>query len=572
MRKPILILAAAVFSLLIALGASGVSSAEIKDKKYVSMRDEVKSLYLVQSLLSWFTRTQGERSVFQESYKGHESLYTLDSIKYVDNLIGKGGLSADDKRAAGFFRNSLTLEYVGLDTAHFDDEINNAEASATAKIDWLPDPVPYRQLIPLASQESDPEKRQKLQDAQAQIWKDVLNPIYARQEERVKELSKELGYKDYVSLSEKFREIDLKDFIARTQVFINKYDADYRKLFSVEVQEVMGIPVEKFRRADISYFSSVPAFQSFFPAELTIPAFRYFLEGMGLNLTTAAGTEIVIDDEQREKKEPRAACYQMTVPDDVRITVKPTGGIPDFETFFHEGGHAMHFANTTVPEWEFQQLGSNAVTEGYAIFLENIWGDYNWLLKYRELVKEYNRFQPANKQAALMTDADMGKLIRNRVFWKLYMVRRYNGAKLIYESLLHGGDPSYYKAYYDGPADNPHLAYKVLFSAAYGFNLTDSDALRFRTDVDSFFYSADYARAFLLSEQIEESLKSKFGDKWFDDPRAGDVLKNTLWALGSKPHPDDVAKLLGYDRVDYAQFEKRMKEQLELADKLINGK
>jgi len=548
---------------------AGMAGAEIKDEKYTAARDEMQALYLVQSLLGWYAQTEGERSVFQESYKGHEKLYSQDTIKYVAGIMKQAGLTDDDRRAARFFKNALTLEYVGMDTAHFGDEVNNAEASATVKIDWMPNPVPYRQLIALAAQEADPEKRQVLQDAQAKVWKEVLNPIHEREEKRVRELAVELGYPSYVALSEDFREVNLKDFISRTQKFIRKTDATYRNLLATEVQEVMGFPVEKFRRADIGYFSSVPAFNSYFPAELMVPAFKYFLEGMGLEMMSAAGTPIVVDDAIRDKKEPRAACYQMTVPDDVRITVKPTGGVSDFETFFHEGGHAMHFANTTVPQWEFKQLGNNAVTEGFAIFFENIWGDYEWLIRYRELVMSYNRFQPAEKRAPLMTDKEMGKLIRNRVFWKLYMVRRYNGAKLIYESLLHGGDPSYYKEYYGGSPDDPQTAYKTLFSDAYGFKLTDSDSLRFRTDVDSFFYSADYARAFLLSVQLEEAMRTKFGDKWFNNPKAGEWLKNSLWNNGSKLHPDELARVAGFKQVDYDEFEKRMNEQLAAADKLI---
>jgi hypothetical protein len=572
MKKSLMLTMAVILTIgALALGA-GRAVAEITDQRYVAMREEMKDLYLVQSLLGWYAQTEGERSVFQESYKGHEKLYSQDSIKYVGGIIMQSGMSDDDRRAATFFRNSLTLEYVGLDTAHFGDEAENAEASATVKLDWIPDPVPYRQLIALSAQESDPAKRQKLLAAQAQVWKDILNPIYEREEKRVRELSVELGYPSYVALSEDFRGMNLKNLIASAQAFIKKTDATYKQLLATEVQEVMGFPLEKFKRADIGYFASIPAYNDYFPAALTIPAFKYFLEGMGLDMTSAVGTPIMIDDATRDKKEPRAACYQMTVPDDVRITIKPTGGEDDFQTFFHESGHAMHFSHTTVPQWEFKQLGSNAVTEGFAIFFENMWGDYGWLQKYRDLVKEYNRSQPANRQVPLMTDVEMGKLIRNRVFWKLYMVRRYNGAKLVYESLLHGGAPSYYKDYYSGPADDPQLAYKMLFSAAYGFPLTDSDSLRFRTDVDSFFYSADYARAFLLSEQIYEGMVAKFGDKWFNDPKAGEWLKNSLWNNGSKLTPDELVQRLGFKQVNYEAFEKRMNDQLAIADKLINGK
>jgi hypothetical protein len=541
------------------------------DAGYVKMRDETKALYLIQSLLDWYARTQGERSIYSETYKGHEQLFSKESIAYIDGLLKNPALSEDDRRAISYLKNTFILEYVAKDTAHFDDDINNAEAGATVKIDWIEGATPYRELDGLLSNENDPDKRKTLQAAQAQVWKDVLNPIHARQEARVQQLAVELGYPSYVTLSENFRSVDLKKLIRMSQTYIASTDAEYRKIFGDEVQEVMGFPAEKFTRADIPYFASVPKFKPFFPAALTIPTFEYFLGGMGLDLTTAARTQIVIDDTPREKKEPRAACYQMTVPDDIRITVKPTGGIPDFETFFHESGHAMHFGNTTVPQWEFQQLGNNAITEGFAIFFENVWGNYEWLLRYRELVNNYNSFQPIDKKIALMTDADMGKLIRNRAFWNMYMVRRYSGAKLIYESILHGGDASYYKDFYKGQTQDLQTVYKDLFSFAYGFQLTDENALRYRTDVDSFFYSADYSRAFLLSAQLEEAMRAKFGERWFEDPKAGVWLKE-LWSYGSKLQPDELARKIGFPEVNYDQFAARNEHQLELARKLTTGK
>jgi len=70
---------------------------------------------------------------------------------------------------------------------------------------------------------------------------------------------------NYVALSEDYREVNLKDLIARTQVFLKKSDATYKSLLATEVQEVMGFPVEKFKRSDIGYFSSVPAYNNYFP-------------------------------------------------------------------------------------------------------------------------------------------------------------------------------------------------------------------------------------------------------------------------------------------------------------------
>ncbi|MEW6202110.1 MAG: hypothetical protein AB1546_09055, partial [bacterium] len=332
-----------------------------------------------------------------------------------------------------------------------------------------------------------------------------------------------------------------------------------------EVEWVMGFPLEKFSRADIGYFAQVPYFTPYLPEELVTPSFRLFAEGLGLNFKTAAGTEIYVDEEKRPKKEPRAACYSIHVPRDIRITVKPSGGVSDFETFFHESGHALHFGNTTTDVWEFQELGNNAITEAYAGFFENQWGNPHWLRKFRTLVEDYNRFFGVEKKIPVMTDGDIAKLVRNRAFWNIYFIRRYAGAKLLYESVLHGGDTALYKTYYKGQTGDLQEVYRVLFSDAYGFELTPSDALRFRTDVDPFFYSADYSRSFFLAAQIEEAIEKRFGENWLDNPESGKFLKE-LWSSGSKLQPDELAQKLGYERVDPVAFSRRVERMLKFAE------
>ena len=542
--------------------------AEIKNPEYLKIRDEMQALYLVQGLLSWFTRVHGERSVFEQSYKGHEDLFTKDNIALTKKLLEDPGLTDEERKAVHFMHNALVLEYVALDTAHFDDEINNAETEATVDLDWAPDPVPYRDLDVMLDQEEDADKRQKLQEAQAKVWDEVLNPIHARQEDRLHELAADLGFASVVDISEDLRNMDLRDLIEKSQKMISETDDMYHEMFAEQVREVMGKEPEEFRRADIGYFASVPTFKKFLPAELAITSFMDFIEGMGLDMKTAAGTEIYVDDEMRPQKEARAACYSMTVPDDVRITVKPSGGIPDFSTFFHESGHALHFGNSVTDFWEFQQLGNNTITETYAIFFEGVWGDPEWLMHYREFVKQYNKFQKPADRVPVMTDEEIGKLIRNRVFWDLYFLRRYNGAKLIYESILHQGDPSLWAGFYEGQTEDLHQVYKTLFSDAYGFQLTDMEALRYRTDVDSFFYSADYARAFVLSMQIDQYMRDNYGPKWFMDPRAGKFMRD-LWSRANALQPDELAKILGQDSVDPSVYIATLKYRLAAADRLL---
>jgi len=200
-------------------------------------------------------------------------------------------LTDDDRLAARFLRTVLTLEYIGIDTAHFGDEISNAETTATVTLPWSAEPVAYRQLDVLMDQEKDPDRRQQIFEAQAGVWKNTLNPIHERDEMRTRELAIELGYNNIVEISEQLRMVNLKELIDKSQKLIGETDTLYKDLFREQLMDVMGITPEQFHRSDTGFFSSVPEYKKFFPSELTVPAFMDFLEGMGLDMSTKAGTE-----------------------------------------------------------------------------------------------------------------------------------------------------------------------------------------------------------------------------------------------------------------------------------------
>src|SRR4029079_12066086 len=131
------------------------------------------------------------------------------------------------------------------------------------------------------------------------------------------------------------------------------------------------------------------------------------------------------------------------------------------------------------------------------------------------------------------------------VFWNLYFIRRYGHAKLLYESILHGGDKTLWKGIFDGPTSDPQEVYRVLFGQAYGFDLTTEDALRFRTDVDDFFYAADYTRAYIMADIMQEATRRKFGDNWYTNREVGKLLRDVYWKDGTKLQGDEIVKLAG---------------------------
>lgn len=522
-----------------------------------SIREEAQALVLIQNVLSWYTQSVGEPQITAETFKGHEHLFSRDSIAAVSRALGSKSLSADERRALEFLKAYLATEAMGQAIAHFDDEAQNAELTTTVRLSWIQEPVPYKQLEILSQDDPDPAHRAEIEKVTSEVWEKTLNPILERKEVAAQQVAKRLGYASYVALSEESRRVKLEPLIAEGRRFFLATDALYRQVLADVAQSELGMKPEQLHRSDIGRLRKAPTLEKFFPKELEIPAFQAFLSGIGLDLTTAGGKQIRVDDSNHPLKEPRAACFNVRVPDDVRISVKPTGGVSDFTTFFHEGGHAVHFANTTTQIWEFQQLGSNALTEGIGELFGYSWDDPIWLRHYRQFVTRWNAEH--HTTIPVMTDADIARMVRLRVFNGLYFLRRYASAKLVYEAVLHNGPPQLWAGVYSKPTNDLKELYRDLFSEAYGFPLSQQDALRFRTDVDDTFYSADYTRAFALAHLMHEGLRAKFGGTlgdWYANPQVGPFLKE-IFATGQKLQPDEVAQRFGM-RFDFTAAEHRL--------------
>jgi hypothetical protein len=524
------------------LGVAASLALTAAPDRATDLREEARALVLVQQTLDWYTKTQGETSVQAETYKGHGRLFSRESVARVAQVLRASTLPPDERRALEFFKAYLAGEYLSQRTSLFDDQAQNAALKASVRLPWSREPVPYKELDILSANEKDAARRQEIEKARAGVWRDVLNPILERKEATAQRLARELGYPSYVALSEESRRVQLRAFMVEGHRFLQATDGLFRQLLAEVSQRELGLPVAQVRRSDLNRLFKGPRLERFFPAELTVPAFKAFLGGMGIDFKTVAGTEIRVDDSNNPLKEFRAECWGVRVPSDIRINLKPNPGLDNVGTFFHEGGHAIHFANTTTPIWEFHQLGPNTFTESVGELFRYSWADPVWLKRYRDFVQGYNA--SAKRSVPVMEEQDVRDLVRLGLFTQLYYLRRYAYAKLVYESVLHGGSPALWRGVYERPTTDPMQVYREVFSTAYGFPLTEEDALRFRTDVDDTFYSVDYARSFALAHLMHEGMRGKFGPDWYGSREAGQLLR-TLVANGQKPQPDEVAAVFG---------------------------
>ena len=506
------------------------------------VRAESEALVLIQQTLQWYTATVGETSIQAETYLGHDRLFSKETIARVRKAAKEPGISADERRAREYLQAYLANEFLSQSTSKYDDRAQNAALQATVRLPWMKEPVPYKQLDLLVAEEKDAGRRVEIDKARAEIWKTVLNPILAEKEATARKLALDLGYASYVELSEEGRRAKLRPFMVEGKRFLDATDGIFRELLQEVAPREIGIPAAQLRRSDFNRLFKAPRLERFFPADLAVPSFRAFLGGMGIDFKTVAGTEVRVDDAVNPLKEPRAACWGIRVPSDVRINVKPLPGVDSLGVLFHEGGHAVMFANTTTKVWEFQQLGPGALTEGLGETFRYSWADPVWLRRYRSFVQAHNT--EAKRNDPLMSDQDIRDLSRLQILYQLYYLRRYAYAKLVYESVLHGGSPSLWKGIYEKPTSDPMEVYRDLFATAYAVPMDETDALRFRTDVDDTFYSLDYSRSFALAHLMSEGLRGKFGADWYGNPEAGKLIKSVV-AQGNKTEAEDVAKIFG---------------------------
>jgi len=260
----------------------------------------------------------------------------------------------------------------------------------------------------------------------------------------------------------------------------------------------IGVPMGDLARADTGWTFRADRFDGGFPPSGLIPTATRQMGDMGLDATQ--GGRITFDTVERPAKQPRAFCVPVRIPDAVYLVIQPCGGHTDYRTFWHELGHAMHFAAVDADRpFHERWLGDNSITEGFAMLWDHLTLDGGWLARYTDM--------PAGRIADLRFELAVAEL---------YMLRRY-AAKLRYELDFHRSDMTAMGARY---AD--------LLTDATGFRFPEEDWL---CDVDPGFYSARYLRAWQLEAAVAETLRDRFDEDWYRNPRAG-VFVAALMARG----------------------------------------
>jgi hypothetical protein len=490
------------------------------------LRDEAHDVLRQQSELSWKNWVSGDDVDLEASYQGHDALFSTDAIRTIRSA--REAASGDAERALLDFELYLAGEVIAKDVAKLSDAVSNIQSRETLTVAGVN--YAYRDLDKTLANEPTATQRAKLYAAELPVLAKV-NPLLEQRQTRTNALVKKLGFTSYAAMGASLRDVNLEALSKLAEQTLTETESLYTKSMDKLALDEIAIPLAKLHRSDLPRLFRGVSNETEFPGANLVAEAATIFRGLGIDVAKQEG--LSIDLAPTARKNPRAVCIPVEVPSDVRVSVKPRGGAEDYRALFHEMGHAEHYVNTKRPEWEFQQLGNNTVTEAYAFLIEGIVDNPAWL----------------TAATKLKGDA-LSAFVRHAATQKLYMLRRY-AAKVQFETLWHSGKLT----------EPPAEAYRKILSRAYGFQLTADDAQRYLVDTDDFFYSADYFRAWFLAAQLDRHLAETYGARWWEAPAAGDFLKG-LWAEGNRLTADEVAQKLGAKGVDPAALLRTLNERL----------
>ncbi len=452
--------------------------------------------------------------------KRYGDLFTPGACTHAAQLAASA--RGDRRERSRRVRYDLEAGLVYAGVAEAVDALTTTLLQTTVTVD--DQKIPYFNLQPLIAKEPDFQRRERLADA-AQAVTERHNP--ARQDIQavvLKTMAEQLAAPSYTEYFATKKQVAYRSLLDTLQGLRERLWPQYQQAMGARHQAVLRLPLGEARAVHASYLIKFSEIEHLFPANSLRRALSDTLAGLGLPLSNYPN--IQIDDADRPNKNPRAVCYAPDPPREVHLVIKPIGGLYDYEAFFHEAGHALHYANVNAKlPVSFRVLStSHALTEVYSYLFEHLIYDPQWLI-WRGL-----------------SPSDAARVARLSRLGNLFMLLRYIG-KLKYEL-----------AFYEDPTSWPRNAklYADTLTEATDFHYQPASYL---VDMDSGFYSADYLRAWLTQAQLSEYLAATYGPQWFTVPAAGQFLKE-LWQQGTKPENEDIARQIGATPHDPAALER----------------
>jgi hypothetical protein len=448
----------------------------------------------------------------------HGDLFTeeqLDALRAAETKA----IDAEERERLYRLRRTCESGIVDAELAAREDELENALLAA--RLTFQDEELPLRAAESKLAVLPDYVQREelgKLAQELSATFNDRRRELLVARDDLEGKLS---GERDAVARNEAEKQISLRELEEVLRRAADSVAGEFARLRDRWFERLLGPErTELPTSAHLRWLRRLSPLESTYPKERSLEVCVETVRALGFDLE--AIPNIRLDLEDRPQKDPRACVIAANPPEVVHLITRAQGGLSDYEAFLHEAGHALHYAgcDPRLP-WTFRALSrDHALTEIYSYIVDSISGEPGWHALHFGLSDEE---AAENAQAAAFLDA--------------LLYRRY-AAKLRYEL-------GFWSAFREEQGSSPR-DYATLLTDATGLRYDERSHL---SDMDAGFYSADYLRAWIRSAQLRAYLRREVGDDWWRSEATGEVLRG-LFAEGTRPSTEDIARRLGFDPLD----------------------
>jgi hypothetical protein len=448
----------------------------------------------------------------------HGDLFTQEQL---DALRAAESAAEDPDDAERLYRLRRACEsgIVNAQLAAREDELENALLAARLMFDG--EELPLRAAEARLAVLRDYAQREELGELVLELsatFNDRRRELLAARDDLEGEFS---GERDAVVRNEADKQISLRELEGVLRRAADAVAAEFDLLRDSWFGRLLGPErTELPTSAHLRWLRRLSPLESTYPRERSVEVCVETVRALGFDLE--AIPNIRLDLEDRPQKDPRACVIAADPPEVVHLITRAQGGLSDYEAFLHEAGHALHYAgcDPRLP-WTFRALSrDHALTEIYSYIVDSISGEPAWHAAHFGLSDEE---AAENAQAAAFLD--------------VLLYRRY-AAKLRCEL-------GFWSAFGEEQGSSPR-DYATLLTDATGLRYDERGHL---SDMDAGFYSADYLRAWIRSAQLRAHLRREVGEDWWRSAATGEILRG-LFAEGTRPSSEDIARRLGFDPLD----------------------
>lgn len=498
------------------LTAAAVCAATTYDVEEIRAADE--ALYREWSAMEWDNAVFGKEADLGALLKKYSFLSDDPALLDYISAQERAAPNAAEARRLSYLYRDLATTYEAKRVADIEDDIQNHYAGDHVWVPHLQEAVPVRNLYPLMRRTDDEGPFKELWYAADNYAINVINPLRRERLKRHHETTRAMGYESYADFY--YKVLGYKPGVpaAQARKFRDETFPMYKELITARCRALFGKDPADTPPWQSKNLWFGKEFDKYFPQENFLPFTYNFFATLGLDIR--ALPNVTVDDADRPEKEPRAACFPFEVPRDVRVNLKPVGGAEDYETALHEFGHALHaaFTDPTLP-FEFRALGSNELTETYAIFFQSTFSDRTFVAEEvgmpAEVLDDYLRYKLAT---------DLG-------------AARSTAFDVIYDEILHSGKftDEELLARYEEEVDRQRLfpKYRISLEADY-------------LNVDEGFYALYYMAAYYAAAQLKVAVTERFGPRWYKDPAAGEFFRD-LFRHGDSWTVDEMLRYVGFE-------------------------